>query len=169
MKSYNELVKLPSFEERFRYLRLNGNVGSETFGFDRWLNQQFYRSQAWKQVRDRVIVRDGGCDLGVSGREIAGRVIVHHMNPVCMQDILEHSDMLLNEDYLVCVSHDTHNAIHYGDESLLPAMPKERSLFDTCPWKRAANIDDNERGEQGFGAGKYSGQREKAVRAWRGL
>lgn len=135
MKTYTDLVKMDSFEERFRYLKLNGQVGKETFGFDRYVNQIFYRSPEWKSVRDFVIVRDKGCDLGSPDHEIHGRILIHHMNPISLEDIVTRSDLLLNPEYLISVSHLTHNAIHYGDESLLPQDPIERKPFDTCPWK----------------------------------
>lgn len=135
IKTYSELITLPTFEERFEYLRLDGTVGESTFGFDRYLNQIFYRSQKWKDIRDWVIIRDNGCDLGVEGFEIYGRIIIHHMNPISLQDIERESDLLLNPEYLICTVHNTHNAIHYGDASLLPLAPIERSKNDTCPWK----------------------------------
>ena len=137
IKTYSELITLPTFEERYRYLRLSGSVGKETFGFDRYLNQLFYqRSQLWKHIRDEVIIRDNGCDLGVEDRDIYGRVIVHHMNPISMDDLLHESDYLLNPQFLICTSHATHNAIHYGDEKLLMIGPIERTKNDTCPWRR---------------------------------
>ena len=136
IKTYSELIQLPTFEERFQYLKLSGEVGKETFGFDRYLNQNFYRSAAWKRVRDQVIVRDNGCDLGIDDRTIYGKILIHHMNPINDRDILDLTDILLNPEYLVCVSHITHNAIHYSDESLLPSEPIVRFKNDTCPWKR---------------------------------
>lgn len=136
IRTYSELVRLPTFEERFRYLKLDGLVGKDTFGFDRYLNQEFYRSKEWKEVRDFVIVRDNGCDLGMDGYEIVGRIYIHHMNPITVNDIVHSSDFLLNPDYLICVSHNTHNAVHYGDEDLLVTVPVERRKNDTCPWKR---------------------------------
>lgn len=137
MKTYKELSRLSSFEERFRYLKLGGAVGKETFGFDRIFNQMFYtRSAEWKRVRHQVIIRDNGCDLGVEGHDIYGKIIVHHMNPITLDDIENATDFLLNPDYLICVSHSTHNAIHYGSESLLAQLPVERSRNDTCPWKK---------------------------------
>lgn len=136
IRTYSELMRLPTFEERFRYLKLDGLVGKDTFGFDRYLNQEFYRSKEWKEVRDFVIVRDNGCDLGMDGYEIVGRIYIHHMNPITVNDIVHSSDFLLNPDYLVCVSHNTHNAVHYGDEDLLVTAPVERRKNDTCPWKR---------------------------------
>ena len=136
IRTYSELIRLPTFEERFRYLKLDGLVGNDTFGFDRYLNQEFYRSKEWKEVRDFVIVRDNGCDLGMDGYEIVGRIYIHHMNPITVNDIVHSSDFLLNPDYLICMSHNTHNAVHYGDEDLLVTAPVERRKNDTCPWKR---------------------------------
>ena len=135
IRTYSELIRLPTFEERFRYLKLDGLVGKDTFGFDRYLNQEFYRSKEWKEVRDFVIVRDNGCDLGMDGYEIVGRIYIHHMNPITVNDIVHSSDFLLNPDYLICVSHNTHNAVHYGDENLLVTAPVERRRNDTCPWR----------------------------------
>ena len=135
IRTYSELIQLPTFEERFRYLRLKGSVGKETFGFDRYLNQNFYRSSAWKRVRDQVIVRDNGCDLGIEDRIIYGKILIHHMNPINDEDILNMTDILLNPEYLICVTLDTHNAIHYGDEDLLTKEPVVRFKNDTCPWK----------------------------------
>lgn len=136
IKTYSELLTLPTFEERFRYLKLSGSVGKETFGFDRYLNQVFYRSQRWKSIRDKVIIRDRGCDLGIEGREIYGRALIHHMNPITRQDIERESEFLLNPEYLITTIHNTHNAIHFGDESLLITAPVERTMYDTCPWRR---------------------------------
>lgn len=129
------MSKLKTFEERYQYLRLDGVVGEDTFGFDRYLNQTFYRSQRWKRVRDQVIVRDNGCDLGIEGHEIYGKVLIHHMNPITIRDIENESDFLLNPEYLICVTHNTHNAIHYGDEGLLMKGPIERTKNDMCPWR----------------------------------
>lgn len=136
IKTYSELITLPTFEERFRYLQLNGRVGEDTFGFDRYLNQNFYRSAEWKRIRDQVIVRDNGCDLGIEDRAIHGRILIHHMNPISEKDILRATDILMNPEYLICVTHSTHNAIHYGDEDLLTKGPVIRTPNDTCPWKR---------------------------------
>ena len=136
IKTYSELITLPTFIERYNYLRLKGNIGEDTFGFDRYLNQKFYRSVEWKRVRDYVIVRDNGCDLGVEDREIMGKILIHHINPIRVKDIYYGTDFLLNPDYLICVSHNTHNAIHYGDEGLLIPEPITRTPYDTCPWKR---------------------------------
>ena len=136
IRTYSELIRLPTFEERFRYLKLDGLVGKDTFGFDRYLNQEFYRSKEWKEVRDFVIVRDNGCDLSMDGYEIVGRIYIHHMNPITVNDIVHSSEFLLNPGYLICMSHNTHNAVHYGDEDLLVTAPVERRKNDTCPWKR---------------------------------
>lgn len=136
IKTYSELISLPTFEDRFRYLQLKGSVGRDTFGFDRYLNQIFYRSQRWKSIRDHVILRDNGCDLAMPGHEIYGRVYIHHMNPITLDDIVNESDLLLDPEYLICTIHNTHNAIHYGDENLLITAPIERSKNDTCPWRR---------------------------------
>lgn len=135
IRTYSQLIKFETFEERFQYLKLDGAVGQATFGFDRYLNQQLYRSHEWKKVRDEVIVRDNGCDLAMDGFDIYGRVYVHHMNPILVNDIRERNEFLLNPEYLICVSFDTHNAIHYGDESLLPREPIERTPNDTTLWK----------------------------------
>ena len=135
MKTYQEMMTYPTFEERFEFLRLNGRVGSDTFGFDRYLNQVLYRSPEWRRVRDRVILRDNGCDLGHPDYPIGGRVIIHHMNPLTVEDIEERNPIIFDENMLVCVSHNTHNAIHYGDSNLLPKPPIERRPNDTCPWK----------------------------------
>lgn len=136
IRNYSELSKLLTFEERYQYLRLDGAVGKETFGFDRYLNQVFYRSQKWKTIRDFVIIRDNGCDLGVEGYEIHGRIIIHHINPLTVRDIESESEFLLDPEFLICTTHNTHNAIHYGDENLLIRAPIERTKNDTCPWKQ---------------------------------
>ena len=136
IRTYSELITLPTFLDRFEYLRLNGKVGEETFGYYRYLNQVFYRSSEWKKIRNLVIVRDNGCDLGLSGYDIHGKVYIHHMNPITVDDIRNRSEFLLNPDYLICVSHMTHEAITYGDKSLLLLEPIERTKNDTCPWRR---------------------------------
>ena len=136
IRTYSELSQLATFEERYRYLRLDGRVGKETFGFDRWINQMFYKDPEWLKVRDIVIMRDNGCDLGIEGREIYSRIIVHHMNPITKADILDRSKFLLDPEYLICTVKNTHDAIHYGDENLLITLPMERSPNDTCPWRR---------------------------------
>ena len=135
IKTYSELITLPTFEERYRYLRLGGKVGEETFGFDRYLNQIFYKSEEWKSIRDYVIVRDNGCDLAVEGREIYGRILIHHMNPITTKDIVMRSKILLDPEYLITTVKNTHDAIHYGDESLLIIAPIIRTRNDTCPWR----------------------------------
>lgn len=136
IRTYSELITFPTFEERFKYLQLEGSVGKDTFGYDRYLNQLFYKTAEWKRLRQDLIIRDNGCDLGVEGREIYGRIIIHHLNPITKDDIVSRTEYLLNPDFLICTTHNTHNAIHYGDESLLITSPVERSKNDTCPWKR---------------------------------
>lgn len=136
IKRYSELRRLSTFEERYNYLRLRGRVGQDTFGFDRVFNQMFYQSKEWKHVRHEIIVRDDGCDLGVEGYDIYGPIIIHHMNPISLDDIRDATEYLLNPEYLIATTDRTHKAIHYGDESLLLKAPIERSRFDTCPWKR---------------------------------
>ena len=133
IRTYSELIKLKTFNERFEYLKLNGNIGDSTFGYSRYLNQALYASLEWKTARNKVIIRDNGCDLGVDGYNIYGRIIIHHMNPITIEDIKEHNPDIYNPDYLVAVSHDTHNAIHYGSESILPVII-ERSPNDTKLW-----------------------------------
>lgn len=134
IRTYSELIRYSSFEDRFEYLSLRGHVGSSTFGFDRYLNQRFYTSSEWKQLRNHVIVRDNGRDLGVEGYAIEGRLLIHHMNPVSADDIIHQSDFLLNPDFLITTTHRTHNAIHYGDKSLLPQPLVERQRGDTKLW-----------------------------------
>ena len=136
IRTYSELIKLRTFEERFRYLKLGGKVGEQTFGFDRYLNQSFYKSEEWLKLRDEIIIRDNGCDLGIDDREIYSRVIIHHMNPITKYDLLNRTDLLLNPEYLICTTKRTHDAIHYGDEDLLFTGLVERSKNDTCPWRR---------------------------------
>lgn len=136
IRTYTELSRLSTFLERYEYLKLDGNVGKTTFGYDRWFNQLFYHSTEWKSVRNEVIVRDNGCDLGVEGYEIHDRVYIHHMNPILLKDIEERSDILLNPEYLITTTFKTHNAIHYGDSDLLTLDPIIRTPNDTCPWKR---------------------------------
>lgn len=135
IRTYSELIRLPTLEERYAYLKLDGQVGEETFGFDRYLNQSFYKSKEWQTIRRHVIVRDNGCDLGLAGYEIGGKIFIHHMNPIGKRDILERNDFLLNPEYLICVTKRTHDAIHYGDEYLLPTKPTQRKPNDTCPWR----------------------------------
>lgn len=137
IRTYSELIKLRTFEERYEYLRLGCVVGAESFGFDRIFNQMFYRSREWRQIRDKIITRDGGCDLAHPDYEIYGeRIYIHHMNPISMEDLELHTDYLLNPEFLITTTHSTHNAIHYGDKSLLILDPIIRTPNDTCPWKR---------------------------------
>lgn len=134
MRVYRELIQLPTFKERFEYLKLSGTVGAETFGYDRWINQALYNSERWKKARRDAILRDNGCDLALSGHEIANKLIVHHMNPLTLEDIESGCDDVFNLDYLVCTSSVTHNAIHFGNEKLLPRCFEERKPGDTCLW-----------------------------------
>lgn len=133
-RSYSELRHLKTFEERFEYLSLGGIVGARTFGFDRWLNQLFYQSAEWQVARDDAIVRDQGCDLGIPGYEIEAGLLVHHMNPLTAQDIEDREEWIVDPDFLITTTHRTHNAIHYGDRSLLPQPPVERRPGDTRLW-----------------------------------
>lgn len=133
-RTYSELRRCVTFEERFAYLSLAGEVGQSTFGFDRWMNQTFYRSREWQQVRDLVIVRDNGCDLGIPGLEIFDRLLVHHMNPMSPEDLVRGEEWVLDPEYLITTTHRTHNAIHYGDESLLRRAPVTRRAGDTKLW-----------------------------------
>lgn len=136
IRTYSELIQLETFEERFEYLRLDGMVGKDTFGFDRYLNQLFYNSLEWKQIRNFVISRDCGCDLGVIDHEIYGKVLIHHMNPLTKDDIINKTDYLLNPEYLICVSFETHQAIHYGNNNYInDNIPIQRKKNDTCPWR----------------------------------
>ena len=134
-KSYSELITIPSFEERYRYLRIRGKIGIETFGFDRYLNQALYRDGYWKEVRRKIIIRDKGCDLAFLGREIPGRIIIHHLNPLTEKDLLDRSEKIFDPENLITTCIRTHNAIHYGDESLLYQDPIERKENDTIPWR----------------------------------
>jgi len=135
-KTYSGLIKLPSFEERYNYLKLNGSVGTETFGHNRYLNQQFYRSPEWRRFRREIIIRDNGCDLGMSGHDIlSSKILIHHINPITVKDIINRSSLLFDKENVICVSEITHNAIHYSDDSLIISMPTERKPNDTCPWK----------------------------------
>ena len=135
MRTYSELMKLKTFKERFEYLQLNGVVGEETFGFDRYLNQKFYQSKEWLDIKRQVLIRDEGRDLGIEGREVLGRVIVHHMNPIRKEDIIKRSAILLDPEYLICTCKRTHDAIHYGDDKILKPDFVIRTPNDTCPWK----------------------------------
>ena len=136
IRTYSELIKLETFEERFHYLELSGTVGAETFGFDRYLNQNFYTSDEWKRLRNQIIIRDNGCDLGVSGYDIHTVILIHHMNPISVKDVLAHNDLLINPEYLITTRLSTHNGIHYGDDSVLQSYSViERRPGDTCPWR----------------------------------
>ena len=137
IRTYSELTKLPTFKQRYEYLKLGGVVGEDTFGFDRYLNQIFYKSKEWLELRDEIIIRDHGCDLGLEGYEINERILIHHMNPITKNDILDRTDFLLNPEYLISTIKRTHDAIHYGDyESLIDNVVIERCKNDTCPWRR---------------------------------
>lgn len=135
MRSYKELIKIPTFFERYEYLRCHSAIGIETFGSNRFINQQFYNSVEWKQIRYKVIVRDDGCDLAMPDRPIYGKIYIHHMNPLLLTDIVQHSDSMFDIDQLICCSFETHNAIHYGDKSLLVKDIEERKPGDTIPWR----------------------------------
>lgn len=136
IRRYSELKRLKTFEERYEYLRIGGLVGETTFGFERFLNQALYTSQKWKLLRNEIIIRDNGCDLGIEGHDIYDKIIVHHMNPLVRDQLLEPDDSIFDPEFLICVSQRTHNAIHYGDESLLPKEYIPRRPNDTCPWKQ---------------------------------
>lgn len=136
MRTYSELVKLPTFLERFKYLQLNGKVGEETFGYDRYLNQVFYHSPEWRRIRKQILMRDNGGDMGLEDYPIHGYIYVHHMNPISLKDIDDRKEDILNPEYLICVSKNTHDAIHYSNEDILiKREPVIRRANDTCPWK----------------------------------
>lgn len=135
IKTYSELITIPTYKERFEYLKLGGVVGRDTFGYDRYLNQAFYNSPEWKHFRRDIIIRDNGCDLACEGYNIRGRIILHHINPITYEDLINRSSILFDQENIVCVTHNTHNAIHYGDSNLLTTGPIERTTNDTCPWK----------------------------------
>lgn len=135
-RCYSELIQLPTFLERYRYLKLSGRVGEETFGYDRYLNQMLYRLGEWKRFRRDIIIRDKGCDLGCEGYEIVGNILVHHINPITVEDILRRDPKIFDEENVISTSLNTHNAIHYGDESLLITEPIIRTKYDTCPWRK---------------------------------
>ena len=135
IRTYSELITIPTFEERFEYLQLKGSVGKDTFGYDRYLNQVLYRSPEWKRLRNQIIIRDDGCDLACEGYDINSKVLIHHLNPITVEDVLARSRKVFDPDNLVCVSHSTHNAIHYGDADLLVTGPIIRTKNDTCPWR----------------------------------
>lgn len=135
IRTYTELIKFKTFEDRFRYLNLRGEVGAETFGHARYLNQMLYTSRRWRSIRDKIIIRDEGCDLGIIDRLIFDQVVVHHMNPITMEDIEDETDIVFDLEYLICTTPRTHNAIHFGDESILIQLPEERKKNDTIPWR----------------------------------
>lgn len=135
IRTYSELIMIQTFEERFEYLQLKGSVGKDTFGYDRYLNQVLYRSPEWKRLRNQIIIRDGGCDLACDGYDIYDKVLIHHLNPITVEDVLTRSRKVFDPDNLVCVSHNTHNAIHYGDSDLLVTGVITRTKNDTCPWR----------------------------------
>ena len=135
IRTYSELITIPTFEERFEYLQLKGSVGKDTFGYDRYLNQVLYRSPELKRLRNQIIIRDGGCDLACDGYDIYDKVLIHHLNPITVEDVLARSRKVFDPDNLVCVSHNTHNAIHYSDVDLLVTGPIIRTKNDTCPWR----------------------------------
>ena len=135
IRCYNDLIQLKTFEERFQYLKINGKVGEETFGLDRYINQQLYKSQRWRSTRSKIIIRDDGCDLGIDGRQLDDYIVVHHMNPIALEDIEEERDIVFDPNYLICCSTRTHRAIHFGDENLLIRDPVIRRPNDTCLWR----------------------------------
>ena len=135
IRTYSELIMIQTFEERFEYLQLKGSVGKDTFGYDRYLNQVLYRSPEWKRLRNQIIIRDAGCDLACDGYDVYGKVLIPHLNPIPVEDVLARSRKVFDPDNLVCVSHNTHNAIHYGDVDLLVTGPIIRTKNDTCPWR----------------------------------
>lgn len=135
-KSYSELIRLPTYLERFRYLQINGAVGAETFGYDRYLNQILYRTGEWKRFRRDIILRDNGCDLACNDYEIFGRILVHHINPITVDDVLNRDPKIFDPNNVITTTLDTHNAIHYGDERLLVMDPIVRTKNDTCPWRK---------------------------------
>lgn len=135
IKTYSELISFKTYEERFEYLRLNGTVGEDTFGFNRYVNQNFYTSQIWRDFRRGIIIRDNGCDLACEGYTIHGKIILHHINPITLDDIIKERSIVLDPENVICVTHNTHNAIHYGDANLLMSGPIERTVNDTCPWR----------------------------------
>lgn len=135
-KSYSELIKIESFEDRFKYLSLSGTVGEATFGSHRYLNQMLYHTDKWKSTRREVIFRDNGCDLAHDDYSISGSIYIHHLNPITINDVLEERPCVFDLDNLVCTTFRTHNAIHYGTENLLQKILVERKKNDTCPWRR---------------------------------
>lgn len=134
-RSYSELISLPTFEERFEYLKLKGSVGAETFGRDRYLNQILYQSDEWRRCRNNIILRDDGCDLGCEGYDIIGKILIHHIDPITVEDVINRSPKVFDPENLISTAHNTHNAIHYGDSNLIIKAPIERTKNDTCPWR----------------------------------
>lgn len=135
IRTYSEMIALPTYEERFDYLKLDGKVGKETFGYDRYLNQVLYNTEQWKKFRREIIIRDNACDLACEGYEINYRILVHHINPITVEDIVNRNPMIFDPENVVTTTHQTHNAIHYSDKSLLITKPIERTRNDTCPWR----------------------------------
>lgn len=135
IKTYSELITIPDYKSRFDYLKLNGTVGEDTFGYDRYLNQILYHSAEWRNLRSTIIIRDNSCDLAVDGFDIYSRILIHHINPITVDDIIKRNPIVFDPENLICVTHNTHNAIHYSDEKLLSVGPVTRSANDTCPWK----------------------------------
>ena len=135
IRTYSKLITIPTFEERYNYLKLNGIVGKETFGYDRYLNQLLYRSSDWRSFRDRIIIRDNGCDLACEGFELQSRIIIHHIDPITVEDIINKHPKVFDPENVVSTSHNTHLAIHYGDKNLISIGPINRHKNDTCPWK----------------------------------
>lgn len=135
IKTYSELIRIPTFEERYQYLKLCGKIAEETFGFRRWINQEFYHSDEWLRFRDKIIIRDNGCDLALEGFEIFDSIIIHHLNPITCEDILNRNPCVFDPNNVVSTKLSTHNAIHYGNEALISRIPVERTKNDTCPWR----------------------------------
>ena len=135
IRCYNDLKRIETFNERYSYLKLHGKVGEDTFGMDRWVNQMLYKSKRWKETRNKIIIRDNGCDLGIEGRELNSYIVVHHMNPITFEDIEEEKEIIFDPENLICCSSRTHQAIHFGDEGLLPKDYIQRSPNDTCLWR----------------------------------
>ena len=142
IRTYKELIRIPTFEERFEYLKLGGIVGDPKFGFDRYINQAFYNCKEWKTVRRTIIIRDNGCDLGIEDREIYDKILIHHINPIALEDIEFRRDCVFDEENLICSSNNTHQAIHYSDSALLMKLPQERMKGDTCLWKHKNNYSN---------------------------
>ena len=136
IRTYSQVIQLPTFIERYRYLKIGGFVGEETFGYDRYLNQTLYRSSEWRRFRRDMILRDQGMDLALNGYEIVGNILLHHIEPITVKDVVNRDPKIFDPDNVICVSLNTHNAIHYGDESLLMTEPVVRTKYDTCPWRR---------------------------------